>query len=389
MHLRGGWLALALALAPALCGAQSDPARAAQNPASPGDGQQLSPGVRFEPVAPPPPPPKSGMALILPAKAQGFERAAEITQKGFMAARELDGEKPAVQVIETDGTAAGAIAAYREALAKNVAVIVGPLTKTEVAAVAKEPIAVPTLMLNTPDGAFSPARGLYVLSLSTEFEARVAADRAFQRDGGGAVIVTSTSPLSKRAAAAFAESWTRQGGVVKDTIEFSGNPIKVKKTIDQLRPEMVFLAVDAERARVIRPFLGRNMPVFATSQVYAATPRPDAPHTPDLNGLRFIDIPWLHQPDNAAAMVYPHPQPAVSADLERLYALGIDAFRVALQLSRERSDFEIDGVTGKLVVGGGQIERTPILAEYRDGVAVLREGSGPSGERAALPAATR
>ncbi len=328
------------------------------------------------------------MALILPAKAEGFERAAEFTQKGFMAAREAAEDKPAVQVIETDGTAAGAIAAYHEALAKNVKVIVGPLTKTEVAAVLKEPIPVPTLMLNTPDGDFSAPRRLYILSLSIELEARTAAEAAYRPEGGSAVIVTSVSPLSKRAAAAFGEAWVKQGGVIKEVFEFTGNPIKVKKSVDQARPDVVFLAVDAERARVVKPFLGRNASVIATSQVFSATPRGDAPRLSDLNGLKFIDIPWLHQPDQAAVMTYPRLAPPPSADLERLYALGIDAYRVARQLVRERGEFEIDGVTGKLVIGGGSIERTPILAEYRDGVAVSR--STASGlEHAAAPAAAR
>ena len=345
------------------------------------------------------------MALILPAKAEGFARAAEVTRKGFMAARDVSDDKPAVQVIETDGSAAGALAAYQEALAKNVAVIVGPLTKTEVAAVIKEPVLVPTLLLNTPDGAVSAPRGLYMLSLSTELEAQAVADAAYRPDATTAVVVATASPISRRASTAFQEAWTRQGGVIKEVIEFTGNLARVKRGVDAARANVVFLAADPERARVLRPFLGRNTVIISTSQVYAiprmevppppAAPatRPDAPGTaapaapaapvepaapelqkvPDLNGLRFVDMPWLLQPDHAATMVYARPEPALPADLARLYALGIDAFRVAQQLSRQRGSFEIDGVTGKLAVNGGLIERTPVQAEYRDGVAVLRD----------------
>lgn len=469
MHLLGGVLACALAAAPALCGAQTDPASsggtapaaapgqsspaknfldwllhpqraksgetapvtapvepaqrapmpsvAAPAPASPaaeavpaptaappapapplvtapaaaapaGNGAiNPVPGVTFEHAPAPAPAPRSGMALILPAKAEGFGQAADVTLKGFMAAREIASDKPVVQVLETDGTAAGAIAAYRDALAKNVSVIVGPLTKTEVAAVQGEPIRVPTLMLNVPDGPVNAVHGLYLLSLSIELEARYAAEAAYRPQAAIALIVTSVSPLAKRAAGAFVEDWSRQGGVVKEVVEYAGNPIKVKRSVDQNRPDVVFLALDAERAKVLKPFIARNVVVIATSQVYSGMPRSDAPRPNELNGLEFVDIPWLHQPDHPATMAYPHLQPSLSADLERLYALGIDAFRVAQQLARERSDFEIDGVTGKLVVGGGVIERTPILAEYRDGLAVAREAAGGPHDHAAVPVA--
>ena len=328
--------------------------------------------------APAPPAVRRGMALILPAKAENFARAAEVTRKGFMVARDLGADKPEVLMLETDGTAAGALAAYQEAVDQHVAVIVGPLTKTEVAAVMKEPIRVPTLMLNTPDGPTDAPRGLYLLSLSTELEARAAAEAAYRPEARSAVIVTTTSALSKRASAAFLEAWSRLGGVVREVIEYSGNLARVKHGVDKVRPDVVFLAADAERARLIKPFLGRNVQVIATSQVYSGTLKPDGssiaradlPKIPDLNGLRFIDMPWLHQPDHAAAMVFPRPDPPLSADLERLYALGIDAYRVAEQLTHERGQFEIDGVTGRLLVKGGLIERTPIEAEYRDGLPV-------------------
>lgn len=324
------------------------------------------------------------MALILPAKAPGFERAADITRKGFMAARGISTDKTQVQVLETDGSADGAVAAYKQALAANVAVVVGPLTKTEVAAVQGETIRVPTLMLNVPDGALNPVRNLYVLTLSVELEARVAAETAFRPDASSAIIVTTPSPLSKRAAAAFSDAWTRLGGNVKETLEYGGNPVKIKRGVERVKGDVIFLATDAERARVIRPFLPRNQVIVATSQAYAVPPRSEGPalagqaeatKVNDLNGLRFFDMPWLHQPDHAAVMVYPHSNPQMSADLERLYALGIDAFRVAEQLARKRDIFELDGVTGKLSVHEGLIGRAPIEAEYRDGAPVPLDGA--------------
>ena len=87
-----------------------------------------------------------------------------------------------------------------------------------------------------------------------------------------------------------------------------------------------------------------------------------------MNGIRFIDMPWLHHTDRAALGFAVSDKP-LSPDLERLYALGIDAYRVAHELMLGRASFDLDGVTGKLRVVPGSIEREPIQAEYRDGEA--------------------
>jgi len=64
-----------------------------------------------------------------------------------------------------------------------------------------------------------------------------------------------------------------------------------------------------------------------------------------------------------------------NADLERLYALGIDAYRVAHEIAQQRSGFDIDGVTGKIhvnMVSGGTtyFQRAEMQAVYQDGVPV-------------------
>jgi outer membrane PBP1 activator LpoA protein len=67
---------------------------------------------------------------------------------------------------------------------------------------------------------------------------------------------------------------------------------------------------------------------------------------------------------------FPRPQ-GLPVDLERFYALGIDAQRVAAQLADGRSGFAFDGVTGRIDVrGGGVVERTPRLATFREGAPV-------------------
>ena len=312
------------------------------------------------------PPARSGIALILPGKSSQFARAGEIALQGFMAARGVASVKPEVRLFETDGTAESAREAYGQALASNVSVVVGPLTKLEVGGLLKLSLAVPTLALNTPDGDVPLPVNLFALSLNTELEARAAA-AAFRSDAPVAVIVTTSAPLARRAAMAFADAWGKLGGSVKESVEFAGSLGRVRQAVERARGDVVFLAADAERARMLRPYLGRNALLIGTSQVFAGSAKADMQKMHELNGMRFFDMPWLHQPDHAATMIFPRPEGQLTADLERLYALGIDAFRIAGELALARTDFVIDGVTGNLTVHAGLIGRVPLLVEYRGG----------------------
>ena len=89
--------------------------------------------------------------------------------------------------------------------------------------------------------------------------------------------------------------------------------------------------------------------------------------------MRLLDLPWKIQRDHPAVMVYPQPVMAGSADMERLYALGIDAYRVAREIGRHPSGrFHLDGVTGKLTIdfgrGPASFERVEPTAIYQNGV---------------------
>jgi outer membrane PBP1 activator LpoA protein len=86
-------------------------------------------------------------------------------------------------------------------------------------------------------------------------------------------------------------------------------------------------------------------------------------------------------------MVYPHlvesPDQTHGPVIERLYALGIDAFRVAREIALSRTVFQIDGVTGKLMVNfngaSADFKRIEQPALYQNGVIVpLNTGKTPA-----------
>jgi len=63
--------------------------------------------------------------------------------------------------------------------------------------------------------------------------------------------------------------------------------------------------------------------------------------------------------------VYPQPR-AMSVEEERLYAFGIDAYRIAAELARGVRE-PIDGVTGKLTLEGSHFARALTPAEVDGG----------------------
>jgi outer membrane PBP1 activator LpoA protein len=85
-------------------------------------------------------------------------------------------------------------------------------------------------------------------------------------------------------------------------------------------------------------------------------------------GVNFVDMPWLLEPQHTAVMVYARPKPLASMDLERFYALGIDAWRIAQLLLSGVRDIRLDGVTGQLTLGAdGHFERELVAGRYSEG----------------------
>jgi outer membrane PBP1 activator LpoA protein len=132
-----------------------------------------------------------------------------------------------------------------------------------------------------------------------------------------------------------------------------------------------FLAADADQARAVRPYLNNQIPVYGTSQIYGL--RPGLLGNLDLNGIRFVDMPWLVQPDHPAVMVYPRPE-SMRLELQRFYALGIDACRIAAQLLKRSDRIRLDGVTGRITLAADRVfQREPVLAVMREGGAIAVE----------------
>jgi outer membrane PBP1 activator LpoA protein len=237
---------------------------------------------------------------------------------------------------------------------------------------------VPTLALNVPEGRIPAIPEFYMLSLQAETEARQVAQLAWQDGRRDALTVIGETLLLRRIHLAFVEEFTRLGGTHLAALPFTTDPeglARIKKAADAAieteTADMAFLALDLTRARLSRAYLS-TLPIYATSQINPGNTSPLVAF--DLAGVRFLDMPWLLQPEHPVVMVYPRPDYDDTVELSRFYALGIDAFRIAMVLLAGKPGAVFDGVTGQLTLGQDSLfVRALTAAQFNDGRLIVRE----------------
>ena len=321
------------------------------------------------------------IGLLLPLNSPAFRQPAEAVKQGVLAAAKAQPDMPAVRIYPTTDQVANILAAYRQATEAGARVMIGPLTKNAVAALAESDVtAVPTLALSVPEtDVDSP--NLYLFGLSLEADARQVAQLAVSEGRREMVIVAASNALGKRLQAAFTDEWQRHGGKITGQLSFTPNTDLnvLHDKLEKLQAESIFLATGAQEARLVRPYLSATIPTYATSQTFGGAN--DAQKNVDLAGVRFLDMPWLLQPDHAAVMVYPRPDKTLSVDSERLYAMGIDAYRLAQLFFRGEMPTRgvvLDGVTGQISLAPGrQFMRDLTAAEFQADVVVVLDNAKP------------
>jgi outer membrane PBP1 activator LpoA protein len=313
------------------------------------------------------------IALILPTASPALGRLAEAVRQGFAAAAEVAGkDRPPVDVLAIPDEGAALIAACRQAQASGAILVIGAITRDGATSLAASECArQPVLELNEPQGMPPEAMpaNLYSISLSIEREASQVADMAVADGRRSAIVISSSTPLAKRVEEAFEREWTRAAGEVQ-RITFDGDgeeAQRLRATLEATSADTVFLALEPGQARAVRPYIPATLALYATS--LSVNPRAETLVNLDLQGLRYLEMPWFVQPDHPAVMAYPQPSTPMSVDQERLYAFGIDAFRVSLHLLRgEARRAPLDGVTGRITLGpGNAFQRTLTPAEVDGG----------------------
>jgi outer membrane PBP1 activator LpoA protein len=333
-----------------------------------------------QPAMAPVPPPVPHIALLLPVSSSMFAQHAEAVKGGFLAAAKVHGRSLLpIRIYAAGDDVQDVVTGYRQALASGARLVVGPLTRNGVSAVAASSfVSVPTLALNVPEGGQPLPANLYTLSLHIEAEARQAAQQAFREGRQNAFTVYADTPLLRRMHQAFVEEFTRLGGRHVAEHAFSADAAglgRIRQAVALGVSDMAFLALDYQRARLARPYLG-TLALYATSQVHPGSAGLLSGF--DLANVRFIDMPWLLQPDHPAVMIYPRQEYRQALDLERLYALGIDAFRIAGELLNGNVSPKLDGVTGRITLGRDQhFVRELVSAHFSDGRLLVSTDPAP------------
>ena len=317
----------------------------------------------------------ANIALLLPLRSPDFVRAAEAVRAGFEAAAGFQSNNALpVLVYPLDNEGDALMAAYAEALAKGARCVVAGLTRDGAAALAAQSnVSVPTLVLNTVERAGPLPAQLYSLSLSLDGEARQVARLAASKGYHSMDLLVAGTPLARRIGNAFEQEWQSQAGELIAKLDIGKDPNQtstIKASLQAQPADALFIAADGATVKSVRPSLSMTLPMFATSQVNDGKA---GPGNVDLQGIIFVDMPWMVQPDHPAVAVYPRPAQSLGADLERLYALGIDAYRLAMGLAKTGGTLEtLDGVTGKITLTDQHIfqrELTP--ARFEEGQVVL------------------
>lgn len=301
-----------------------------------------------------------------------------------MAAHDQQREGVTVNLVPTGDSTQAALDAYRGAAEQN-DIVVGPLARSAVAALATSgAVNKPTIALNHPQVNSPLPRQMLVIGLSLEDEARQVAEwAASEQPVGQALVLTGRAAWQQRLSGAFSQRWAELGRM-HATVELpaeggyvDGNALaELRARLSAEPPQLVYAALDANGLRQVRMAIGTSLPTYGTASVNPGLDMSSVPA--ELVGVRFLDLPWTVQPDHPAVAGYPRwSNGGQGLDPQRLYALGIDAYRIARELAqRPTGAFELDGATGRLSVNVGQGDR----AFRRVETGVVVRDNGPTEE---------
>ncbi|MCW8279136.1 penicillin-binding protein activator [Pseudomonas sp. PCH199] len=378
----GGWMALALAVKTAGTLEQQQTAIdnwRAQNPKHPAAIQLPLPLTKLKELAGQP---LSKIALLLPQDGP-LASVGKALREGFMAAHyqaQQAGQKPPAIEFYDSSRLTSLDEFYRKAQADGVQLVVGPLEKPLVKQLSTRPqLPITTLALNYSEGEQGPAQ-LFQFGLAAEDEAREVSRRARADGLHRAAIMVPKGEWGDRVLRAFSQDWQANGGSIVAT-ERVDQPVQLAQQIAdmfQLRQsegrakslqstvgsqvaaqpsrrqdiEFIFLAATPQQAQQIKPTLNfqyaGDVPVYATSHVFSASG--DVNQYNDMNGIRFCETPWLLDANDPLRKQVTAQWPQAASSLGRLYAMGVDAYRLAPRLGQLKAlpDSRIEGQSGSL-----------------------------------------
>ncbi|MFZ9347697.1 MAG: penicillin-binding protein activator [Arenimonas sp.] len=323
--------------------------------------------------------PPATLAVLLP-QSGNLAVAGNAIRDGLLAAYYAETRsKPGIRFYDTQGNAAGAKAAFDRAVKEGAQMIIGPIGKDEVAAIHDAAGDIPVLALNRLDAPSN--RHVLNFSLSPEREGELIAERLLGRGLLQTAVFSQGSDSNSRMLAAFEKRYQSGGGSVllkapapvfgKDAAGAAVNPVLP----DAVREaKAVLLLMNGDAAKPTRAALALNgaggIPVFAGTDI---TDSSDAKTNSQLDGIEFLQMPWLVNRGNSlnisAAQLLK--LPSARGPGAKLNAFGADAWLIATRLPvwLASPNSEIAGATGSLhLEPDGRIERSLPWSVFRAGI---------------------
>ncbi len=324
------------------------------------------------------------IGLLLPLSGP-LSAAGKAVRDGFLAAYfqagDHAGPRPMIRIYNTQGTTAGTLVAYHQALTEGADLLVGPLLRPAVDALFSqgEP-AIPVLALNQPQSAIPSPANSAEFALMPESNGVYDAEYLLNHGIRQAIVFHASDSRSSRAAIAFQAQFEAGGGTVRAVQTLPVGSVDYAALIKAAAPNLadnggIFIAAPLEQARLLVP----QIRVAQLQQLIVATPQVFSTHSNpgldrDLDGVVFPDLPWLFntQPGLPPRQELQRWIPEIRGPGARLFAFGMDAFSLSPYLSwlRTHPGSYIGGATGQLTVDAtGQVQRLPVWARFDYGVA--------------------
>ncbi|WP_297529517.1 penicillin-binding protein activator [Thiohalobacter sp.] len=344
------------------------------------------------------------IAVLLPASGS-LKSAGDAIRDGLVAAWFRAGQPGELRFFDTAGDADIAWNRYREAVDAGAEMIIGPLLKPAVRRLAQAgTLEVPVLALNRVDVDLPTPVGLFQFGLAPEDDATEVAVQARRLGFATALALVPEGEWGQRLLSAFAGEWEAGGGVLLEAQAYPAETRGLSGVIERLLnidasqrrhqqltrllgqrlefeprrrkdADFAFMAAQPDQARLIKPLFrfhhAGELSLFATAHAYSGVASPQRDR--DLDGLLFVDLPWVLETDADQARLKNEiiaQWPERGRRQQRLFALGVDAFDLTHVLDDLRSGllaFE-SGATGRLeLTAGNRIRRHLVAARFRRG----------------------
>ena len=337
---------------------------------------------------------KTKIAVLMPNADNPLNVFAQAIVKGIRAEnKQLSTPHEIILLPRKNGQSA--LSHLQDASLMGASVAIGPITRDDVNEISKLPfLPLPVVSLNLPEDDVKSPELLMNFSLSLEEEAKQVASMAIQslakenKDSLNIVLFEGASPINQRVANTFEQALAEESISITripitkelltlpklyevknfssltlgtkslpDTAEGYENAKQYNENLTQSFSKLgsssysaVFLVTDARTAALIKPRLPRDTRVWGTSMINPGNPEQSviASLAFDLQNTGFVDAPLILRYNNQDFKASFGETPPNSLIARRLFAFGVDAYRLARLWMKWQPEITMAGTTGSL-----------------------------------------